>query len=180
MAKSFLQKLVEDAKDVQINMASASKQSAQFTGFLDTGCKIFNALVSGSIFGGLPNNRITAIAPMSALRWPSPCEGRPVPVLTFHGTADTQNPYAGHVEGRNGEWVESVPEALAGWAGHNRCKGEVIVEDPPGPLATLRYEGCADNAEVRLVRIDGLGHTWARTEVDATTAMWQFFTRHTR
>lgn len=126
------------------------------------------------------NNRITAIAPMSALRWPSPCEGRPVPVLTFHGTADTQNPYAGHVEGRNGEWVESVPEALAGWAGHNRCKGEVIVEDPPGPLATLRYEGCADNAEVRLVRIDGLGHTWARTEVDATTAMWQFFTRHTR
>jgi polyhydroxybutyrate depolymerase len=125
------------------------------------------------------NNRITAIAPMAALRWPAPCEGRPVPVLTFHGMADTQNPYAGHVEGRNGEWVESVPEALAGWAGHNRCTGEVIVEDPPGPLSTLGYAGCAGNAEVRLVRIEGLGHTWARTQVDATAEMWQFFTRHT-
>lgn len=124
------------------------------------------------------NNRITAIAPMAALRWPAPCEGRPVPVLTFHGMADMQNPYAGHVEGRGGEWVESVPEALAGWAGHNRCKGEAILEDPPGPLSTLRYAGCAGDAEVRLVRIDGLGHTWARTEVDATTAMWQFFARH--
>jgi polyhydroxybutyrate depolymerase len=125
------------------------------------------------------NSRITAIAPMAALRWPGPCEGRPVPVLTLHGMADTQNPYAGRVQGRNGEWVESVPEALAGWAAHNRCKGDAIVEDPPGPLATLRYEGCAGNAEVRLIRIDGLGHTWARTEVDATTAMWQFFARHT-
>lgn len=126
------------------------------------------------------NDRITAIAPMAALRWPGPCAGRPVPVLTLHGMADTQNPYAGHAAGRGREWEESVPDALAGWAAHNRCAGEVIVEDPSGPLSTLRYEGCADNAEVRLVRIDGLGHTWARTEIDATTAMWQFFSRHAR
>jgi polyhydroxybutyrate depolymerase len=124
------------------------------------------------------NGRITAIAPMSALRWPGPCEGRPVPVLSFHGTADTQNPYAGHAQGRGGEWVESVPDALAGWAGHNRCTDRVIVDDPPGPLSTLRYDGCAGNAEVRLVRIDGLGHTWARTEIDATAEMWRFFSRY--
>ena len=29
---------------------------------MDTGCFIFNALVSGSIFGGLPSNKITALA----------------------------------------------------------------------------------------------------------------------
>ena len=28
-------------------------------------------------------SRIAAIAPVSALRWPGPCNGRPVPVLTF-------------------------------------------------------------------------------------------------
>jgi polyhydroxybutyrate depolymerase len=42
----------------------------------------------------------------------------------------------------------------------------------------MRYAGCANDAEVRLVRIDGLGHSWARQEIDATAAMWDFFTRH--
>lgn len=120
--------------------------------------------------------RIAAIAPMAGLRWPGPCEGRAIPVLTFHGLADPQNTYDGHVEGRGGEWVESVPDALAGWAGHNRCDGQPKLDDPPGPLSTLRYEGCA--AEVRLVRIDGLEHRWARDEIDATTAMWEFFEGH--
>jgi polyhydroxybutyrate depolymerase len=118
-------------------------------------------------------SRIAAIAPVSALRWPGPCNGRPVPVLTFHGLADPQNPYDGHAAGRGAEWLESVPEALAGWARHNACKGDVILDDPPGPLSTMRYEGCA--AEVRMIRIDGLGHTWTKTEVDTTGVMWQFF-----
>jgi polyhydroxybutyrate depolymerase len=121
------------------------------------------------------NDRIAAIAPMAGLRWPGPCEGRAIPVLTFHGLADPQNTYAGHVEGRGGEWLESVPEALAGWAGHNGCNTKLVEEDPPGPLSTLRYEGCRDGAEVRLVRVDGLVHAWARNEVDATAEMWKFF-----
>jgi polyhydroxybutyrate depolymerase len=119
------------------------------------------------------NDRIAAIAPMAGLRWPGPCEGRAIPVLSFHGLADPQNTYDGRAEGRGGEWQESVPEALAGWAMHNGCDGAPKLDDPPGPLSTLRYEGC--NAEVRLVRIDGLQHTWARAEVDATAEMWAFF-----
>ncbi len=120
--------------------------------------------------------RIAAIAPMAGLRWPGPCDGRAVPVLTFHGLADPQNTYDGHVETRGGEWRESVPEALAGWAKHNRCDGDAVLDDPAGPLSTLRYEGC--DAEVRLVRIDGLQHAWARNEVDATREMWTFFEAH--
>jgi polyhydroxybutyrate depolymerase len=124
------------------------------------------------------NSRIAAIAPMAGLRWPGPCAGRAIPVLTLHGLADPQNTYDGHAEGRGAEWVESVPEALAGWAGHNGCKAEPVLEDPPGPLATLRYEGCRDGAEVRLVSVDGLTHQWARDEIDATAAMWAFFAMH--
>jgi len=125
------------------------------------------------------SDRIAAIAPMAGLRWPAPCSGRPIPVLTLHGLADPQNTYAGHVAERGGEWVESVPEALAGWAQHDGCKGDPILEDPPGPLSTLHYEGCRDGAEVRLIRVDGLEHQWARDEIDATAAMWEFFARHT-
>jgi polyhydroxybutyrate depolymerase len=124
------------------------------------------------------NTRLAAIAPMAGLRWPGPCEGRPVAVLTLHGLADTQNPYAGAAAGRGAEWRESVPEALAEWARHNGCDGDAILDDPSGPLSTLRYEGCDAGAEVRLIRVDTLGHTWAREEIDATTVMWQFFRGH--
>lgn len=124
------------------------------------------------------NDRIAAIAPMAGLRWPGPCEGRAIPVLSVHGLADPQNTYDGHVESRGAEWLESVPDALAGWAKHNGCDGDAVLDDPPGPLSTLSYRGC--DAEVRLVRVDGLVHSWARDEVDATAVAWEFFRGHAR
>ena len=130
-----------------------------------------------SLLACVLNKRIAAIAPVAGLRWPAPCSGRAVPVLTFHGLADPQNTYDGKAN-RGDEWVESVPDALAGWAGHNGCDPKVILEDPDGPLSTMRYTGCRDGAEVRLIRIDGLGHTWTRKGIDTTTVIWQFFKSH--
>jgi polyhydroxybutyrate depolymerase len=131
-----------------------------------------------SLLGCQLNSRIAAIAPMAGLRWPAPCAGRAIPVLTLHGLADPQNTYDGHVESRGAEWLESVPEALAGWADHDGCETQVVFEDPPGALSTMHYDGCRDGTEVRLIRIDGLKHAWAREEVDATAVMWEFFRRH--
>jgi len=132
-----------------------------------------------SLLGCRLGARIAAIAPVSGLRTPgSGCNGRAVPVLTFHGLADPQNTYNGHLPDRGEEWLESVPEALAGWARHDSCKGDAVLDDPPGPLSTMRYEGCADGSEVRIIRIDGLGHAWTRKEVDTTVVMWQFFKSH--
>src|SRR5262245_16776108 len=131
-----------------------------------------------SLLGCKLNARIAAIAPVSGLRWPAPCGGRAIPVLTFHGLADPQNPYDGKAPGRGAEWLESVPDALAGWAQHDGCNPKVVLDDPPGPLSTMRYEGCRRGAEVRMIRIDGLGHTWTRDEIDTTAAIWQFFRQH--
>jgi len=133
-----------------------------------------------SLLGCAMGSRLAAIAPVAGLRFPTPCNGPAVPVLTFHGLADSQNPYDGHAAGRGAEWEESVPDAMAGWARRNSCKGNVILDDPPGPLSTMRYDGCANGAEVRLIRIDGLGHRWTRDEVDTTAVMWQFFKSHRR
>ena len=119
------------------------------------------------------SHRIAAIAPMAGLRWPAPCDGRAVPVLSVHGLADPQNTYDGHVAGRGADWLESVPDALAGWAKHNGCDDDAVLDDPPGPLSTLSYKGC--DADVRLVRVDGLVHAWARDQIDATAAAWAFF-----
>jgi polyhydroxybutyrate depolymerase len=131
-----------------------------------------------SLLGCRLGSRIAAIAPVSGLRSPGACNGRPVPVLTFHGLADPQNTYDGHAADRGAEWLESVPDALAGWARHNSCKRNVVLDDPAGPLSTMRYDGCSDGTEVRMIRIDGLGHTWTKREVDTTAVMWQFFKSH--
>jgi polyhydroxybutyrate depolymerase len=64
-------------------------------------------------------------------------------VLTFHGLADAQNPSAGHAKGRGAEWLESVPEALAGWARHNGCGADAVTEDPDGPLSISVTKGAA-------------------------------------
>lgn len=49
-------------KDDDTSFASDGISAAEFTGYLDTGCYIFNAVLSGSIYGGVPNNKITALA----------------------------------------------------------------------------------------------------------------------
>jgi polyhydroxybutyrate depolymerase len=144
--------------------------------------RVFSTGFSGggrmsSLLGCRLNHRIAAIAPVGGLRWPGPCPGRAVPVLTVHGLADLTNAYEGHGD-RGAEWVESVPEALAGWASHNRCQPKLLQDKQAGPLQTLRYAGCEGHAEVRLLRIDGMGHIWPRTEVDATGTIWQFFKSH--
>jgi len=123
------------------------------------------------------SERIAAIAPVSGIRWTAPCNGRAVPVVTFHGLADPQNTYAGMA--RADEWVESVEDALEGWANHNGCD-EARNETPEvNGVSVYSYGNCTDGADVVLYRIAGLGHTWAKNEIDATREMWKFLENHT-
>lgn len=63
---SFFKNLVENLKDEDTNIVSEGKGSAEFSGCIDTGSYILNAVLSGSIYGGVPNNKITAFAGESA------------------------------------------------------------------------------------------------------------------
>lgn len=59
---SFFRDLVEQLKDEDTNIAADGLGSAEYTGCIDTGCYILNAVMSGSLYGGVPNNKITAFA----------------------------------------------------------------------------------------------------------------------
>lgn len=48
------------------NLLSEGGNSSEFSGTIDTGSYALNALISGSIYGGVPNNKITAFAGESA------------------------------------------------------------------------------------------------------------------
>jgi RecA/RadA recombinase len=63
---NFFKDLINDIKDEDTTLAADGAGSAEFTGFVDTGSYILNAVFSGSIYGGIPNNKITAFAGESA------------------------------------------------------------------------------------------------------------------
>jgi len=63
---SFLQNIVKGSGNEYASIASEGVEGSDVTGFIDTGSYIFNALLSGSIYGGIPDNKIIALAGESA------------------------------------------------------------------------------------------------------------------
>lgn len=62
----FLRELIKELKDEDTSLASDGTGSAEFGGFIDTGSFALNAVLSGSLFGGVPDNKVTAFAGESA------------------------------------------------------------------------------------------------------------------
>lgn len=58
--------LVKELDDEYINVAADGLSSAEFSGFIDSGSLIFNAIVSGSLFAGIPDNKAVVLAGESA------------------------------------------------------------------------------------------------------------------
>ena len=63
---SFLKNVLKETSNEYGTIASDGLTTADVSGYVDTGSFVFNALVSGSIHGGLPQNKITALAGESA------------------------------------------------------------------------------------------------------------------
>ena len=59
---SFLQDVVKEIGNEYASLVSDGVAAGDTSNFIDTGSYIFNGLVSGSIYGGIPGNKITAIA----------------------------------------------------------------------------------------------------------------------
>ena len=63
---NFLKNVIKETKNEYGTIVSDGLATADVSGYVDTGSYIFNALCSGSLYGGLPQNKITAIAGESA------------------------------------------------------------------------------------------------------------------
>jgi polyhydroxybutyrate depolymerase len=140
--------------------------------------------------------KIAAIAPVAGLRagvpkevsagvWqpdPKTCQPRnPVPVRTFHGTADGTNPFAGNDDPR---WGYSVPIALRRWARIDHCTKGPATSKITATVNLVLYSKCRAGVTVGLYREEGANHTWpgdASTPVgvdrsiNATALIWRFF-----
>jgi RecA/RadA recombinase len=63
---NFFRSLTETLKDADTTIAADGVSSGEFSGYIDTGSYILNAALSGTIYGGVPNNKVTAFAGESA------------------------------------------------------------------------------------------------------------------
>ena len=144
------------------------------------------------------SDRIAAIAPVSgALAIENPKPTRPVPIIHFHGTADSFVPFAGPNQRtpRNMKFM-SVEDTARTWAKLNGCPEQPATTTMPdtardGTMVRKTVYGPGkDGAEVVLFVIKDGGHTWpgqqppvgfigkSTMSISANDLMWEFFQRH--
>ena len=62
----FLKDIIKETGNEYASLVADGVEAGDTDSFIDTGSYIFNALLSGSIYGGLPSSKITALAGESA------------------------------------------------------------------------------------------------------------------
>lgn len=123
----------------------------------------------------LPNT-FAAVAPVAGVVYQG-CDGRAMPIISFHGTEDYNVPF------------ETAQPAMAEWANHNGCSTDLEIAQVTEHVSRESYAGCG-GADVELYVIDGGGHTWPDAEddaggagpttheVNASDLIWRFFASH--
>ncbi len=142
------------------------------------------------------SDRIAAVglvASAQLLPWRWCKDPKPMPMITFHGTADPMAPYNGGQTFVASVSFPSIPTWTANWARRNKCATDPIESAVANDVSRLEYTNCADKASIVFYTIKGGGHSWpgggplpawlvgsTSNSVDASTLMWAFFSEHPR
>jgi polyhydroxybutyrate depolymerase len=140
------------------------------------------------------SDRIAAVGMVAAaqmLPWSWCTAPRPMPMISFHGTADPIVPYEGGESWASPRPFPDVTEWTAQWARRNRCGPDFVETRAAADVTRRHYTDCAEGAAVLLFTVHGGGHTWpgggplpewfvglTSHGVDATAEMWEFFHRY--
>lgn len=138
-----------------------------------------NGAFMASVLACQFSDRIAAIAPVAGLQDPAGCAIEdPVPVISFHGTADTFVSYDGGLGasvadlptddgGTVGTAIvggdgPSVEDNAAAWAARNGCtSAPPTVDAISDEVDRIAYVvDCPSNGPVELYRVNGGGHAW--------------------
>jgi len=147
------------------------------------------------------SERIAAMASVSGPMGLESCAPKvAVPILHIQGTEDYFTPIEGGRGKRSTSRTEfnSVRQTMDCWIEANRCESVPLKEQLPAlvddgtSVSTEVYSGKGESAEVKLVTIQGGGHTWpgrnppslylgkSTRNLSANEMIWEFFQRHRR
>ncbi len=146
------------------------------------------------------SDRIAAVAPVAGTMCVGDCKpARAVPIIHFHGSADTLVP----PDGPNQKLplvikFQPLEATIKAWVKLNGCDERPQVAELPNraadmlPVTRKSYNDGKDGAEVVLYLIDGGGHSWpgmnttpaflgkTTMNISANDLMWEFFQKHPR
>jgi polyhydroxybutyrate depolymerase len=143
------------------------------------------------------SDRIAAIAPVAGtMALPDAKPKRPVPVLQFHGTADSIVKYNGQNTGAL-QPLKSVTDTVEYWRRLNGCPAKSTSTRLPdsntsdgATVCRTDYPPGKNGAEVILYTIENGGHTWpgqkpllptlgkTTLDISGNDVIWDFFQKH--
>lgn len=150
------------------------------------------------------NSKIAAVASLGStydVAQSAQCNpNRPIPTLLITGTEDTFVPYeGGEMNTAVNVEILSSPELFQFWATNNGCDTELNAIDLPdsntsdnSTVTQFEFTDCDCDANVKHLRLNGAGHTWAGVEnvsyeeiagetnedINASEVIWAFFSQH--
>jgi len=130
------------------------------------------------------SDRIAAVGSVSGTyQFGEDCSpGRPVAIVAFHGTDDSDVPYngIGIADAMPDPYFSigtPVPQWATAWGERNGCDARPAAIFQQGTVTGQGWKNCRGGANVILYTINGGGHEWPNA-VDAARMIWNFFVRH--
>jgi len=145
-------------------------------------------------FGCEAAGRLAAIAPVAGAMNVTCKPAAPLSVIAFHGTADQHVLYDGDTPtksiDRHPRVDTAVKDTINFWQQFDGCRS--YASDTVAEVTTEDWTSCTAGTEVELNTLEGFGHAWPgglkgsprgddpTASINASEAMWQFFSRHSR
>ena len=184
---AFVSKLLDDLESA----VKVDKRRVYATGISNGGMMCYCLAAELS-------DRIAAIAPVGGtMAIDTARPKRPVPIIHFHGTADTFVPFTGPKPTMPKFMTfQSVDATIAAWTKLDGCPSVPKATKLPDvardgtTVARKLYGPGKDGAEVVLYVIEGGGHTWpgrvsplkglgkSTKNITANDLIWEFFEKH--
>ncbi len=128
---------------------------------------------------------LAAAAPVAGLQYPDDCKVKQaIPLIAFHAKDDQVNNYILEQESRP-YWRMGVETALDKWRQANGCSLANADAQLTVNVSRFVWTDCEGAAEINYYLSEKGGHTWPgadssgiNNEINATTLIWEFFSRH--
>ena len=146
------------------------------------------------------SGRIAAAVSVAGTSHPDSCDpSRPVPYVSFHGTADDVVPFDGSGESTlsdvvdpDGFFGQVMPDEFAEFAADDGCDPQPTRVELTPEVISNDYTGCDDDVPMTFYEIVGGGHTWPGSplaeqlgglgfftdDISATADGWAFMSQH--
>ena len=138
------------------------------------------------------SDRIAAIAPVASTMSMPKCEAsRPVPVIHFHSTLDSNVPYqGGEGDGLSDHYNPPLDSVMQVWKHHSNCSDSEFVSFTHD-MVRYAWRRCDCQVEIEYYLTSDGGHSWPggtkpfgtrddpSKAVSASETMWSFFQKHT-